>query len=106
MNGVKYSGVLVANVPHSSQSVTRTSSPCHEGAEPPLNEEDGFPSEEQKPADEEDAHRSPNKQQAEHQDADDQDMESSGAGLVNGGGSAVGGEGPVALPLLKDAVVS
>jgi len=37
LNGVKYSGVLVANVPL-SQGETRTSSPCH--AEAPANEEE------------------------------------------------------------------
>ncbi|KAH8362571.1 hypothetical protein KR200_007159 [Drosophila serrata] len=119
LNGVKYSGVLVANVAHSNQSVTRTSSPCHE-AEVHLNQEeeeeqehdDEEEQEQRKAAEEEDeAHRSPIKQEVENEHDDDQDMESTAAAIVNGGGaggannSTVGGAG-VAMPLLKDAVVS
>ncbi|XP_017040692.1 protein dead ringer isoform X2 [Drosophila ficusphila] len=121
LNGVKYSGVLVANVPL-SQGGTRTSSPCqaevarareenHDEEDDDQEDEDG---EEAEPkAAEEEPHRSPVKQEAE--DAD-QEMEASGA-LVNGGGgssASVGGGGvgggaaaaSVGIPLLKDAVVS
>lgn len=103
LNGVKYSGVLVANVPL-SQSETRTSSPCH--AEAPTVEEEKDEEEEEEPkAAEEESHRSPVKQ--ENEDVD-QDMEGSEV-LLNGGASAVGGAGAgvgVGVPLLKDAVVS
>ncbi|XP_032571367.1 protein dead ringer isoform X1 [Drosophila sechellia] len=100
LNGIKYSGVLVANVPL-SESETRTSSPCH--AEAPTAEEEK--DEEEPKAAEEESHRSPVKQ--ENEDAD-QDMEGSEV-LLNGGASAVGGAAAgvgVGVPLLKDAVVS
>uniref|UniRef100_A0A6P4EHG0 Protein dead ringer-like n=1 Tax=Drosophila rhopaloa TaxID=1041015 RepID=A0A6P4EHG0_DRORH len=100
LNGIKYSGVLVANVPP-SQGETRTSSPCQ--AKAPINEEEHDEEEEPKAAEEEN-HRSPVKQESEEAD---QDMEASEV-LVNGGGAAVGGGGAagVGIPLLKDAVVS
>jgi len=97
LNGVKYSGVLVANVPL-SQGETRTSSPCH--AEAPVNEEEHDEEEPPKAAEEDsESHRSPVKQENEEAD---QDMEASEV-LVNG--SAAAGAG-AAVPLLKDAVVS
>ncbi|XP_044316172.1 protein dead ringer isoform X1 [Drosophila rhopaloa] len=100
LNGIKYSGVLVANVPP-SQGETRTSSPCQ--AKAPISEEEHDEEEEPKAAEEEN-HRSPVKQESEEAD---QDMEASEV-LVNGGGAAVGGGGAagVGIPLLKDAVVS
>ncbi|XP_016947564.1 protein dead ringer isoform X2 [Drosophila biarmipes] len=98
LNGVKYSGVLVANVPL-SQGETRTSSPCHEEA--PANEEEHDEEEPAKAAEEDsESHRSPVKQESEEAD---QDMEASEV-LVNGGAAA--GAGAAAVPLLKDAVVS
>ncbi|KAH8401227.1 hypothetical protein KR009_003926 [Drosophila setifemur] len=114
LNGIKYSGVLVANVPL-PHSETRTISPCH--ADSQANEEedededeDGGHEEEEPKAAEESAHRSPAKQAAENEDAD-QDMDASAAAIVNGGagggGSVVGGGvASVGIPLLKDAVVS
>ncbi|XP_017123540.1 protein dead ringer isoform X2 [Drosophila elegans] len=101
LNGIKYSGVLVANVPL-SQGETRSSSPCH--AKAPINEEehDDVEEEEEEPkVAEEEPHRSPVKQENEEPD---QDMEASEV-LVNGGGAGAGAAG-VGIPLLKDAVVS
>ncbi|XP_017024763.1 protein dead ringer isoform X2 [Drosophila kikkawai] len=112
LNGVKYSGVLVANVAHSNQSMTRNSSPCHEAAEPLNQEEEEEHDEEEeeelrKVAEEEDeAHRSPIKQEADNEHGDDQDMESTAAAIINGGGGGGGGNGsavggPVAMPLVS-----
>ncbi|XP_017073135.1 protein dead ringer isoform X3 [Drosophila eugracilis] len=95
LNGIKYSGVLVANVPL-SQGETRTSSPCH--AEAPVTEEEHDGEEPKAGEEESESHRSPVKQ--ENVEADDQDMEANEV-LVNGGGAA-----GVGVPLLKDAVVS
>ncbi|KAH8275180.1 hypothetical protein KR026_001472 [Drosophila bipectinata] len=113
LNGIKYSGVLVANVPNLGQIETRTSSPCRPEASahqeqcelPEEEDEEEHEGQEAKSSTEEDAHQSPAKQAAEHeQDGQDQDMEGSSSGsataaIVNGGAS-------VGMPLLKDAVVS
>ncbi|KAH8347708.1 hypothetical protein KR084_000308 [Drosophila pseudotakahashii] len=103
LNGVKYSGVLVANVPL-SQVETRTSSPCHPAESAGNEEEDEHDEEEPPKAAEEDSecHRSPVKQ--EREDAD-QDMDGSEV-LVNGGGLEGAGGAALPVPLLKDAVVS
>ncbi|BFG06252.1 protein dead ringer [Drosophila madeirensis] len=110
LNGIKYSGVLVANAPTPSQAETRTGSPC---AEPAAEDEDEEEEEEQEEqtshAVEENAQRSPVKEEASEETV--QDMDTSSAAIVNGGGTVgvgvgVGAGCGVGMSLLKDAVLS
>ncbi|XP_022225477.2 protein dead ringer isoform X2 [Drosophila obscura] len=105
LNGIKYSGVLMANAPIGDQAETRTGSPCPE----PAGDNDDDEEEEEEEAShavEEEAQRSPVKEEASEET--DQDMDTSAAAaIVNGGGGTVGvGAAGVGISLLKDAVLS
>ncbi|XP_002018229.2 protein dead ringer isoform X2 [Drosophila persimilis] len=107
LNGIKYSGVLVANAPITQASTGRTGLPC---PEPAGDDEEDEEEEDSHAVDEEEAQqRSPVKEEANEETDQDMDTSSAAAAIVNGSGGTVGagvGAAGVGISLLKDAVLS